>query len=162
MTLQRMMLKPQQNKARESVHFFMIHFYGTVYFDPMLLEHQLNYACRDERRLYNCYKTNNRSYTGWCFRDWQRPHPVYSMLRTEPFEYTGLTLGLCPANERRRYFVTTSLIGWAQTWHQPWIYNDGLVQGCSIFSALAVEILQYCAKPSISNLDTKFMWSFMG
>ena len=28
---------------------------------------------------------------------------------------TGLILGLHPANERRRYFVTTSLIGWAQT-----------------------------------------------
>ena len=28
---------------------------------------------------------------------------------------TGLILGLRPANERRRYFVTTSLIGWAQT-----------------------------------------------
>ena len=27
----------------------------------------------------------------------------------------GLILGLCPANEKRRYFVTTSLIGWAQT-----------------------------------------------
>ena len=27
---------------------------------------------------------------------------------------TGLILGLHPANERRRYFVTTSLIGWAQ------------------------------------------------
>ena len=27
-------------------------------------------------------------------------------------EYTGLILGLRPANERRRYFVTTSLIGW--------------------------------------------------
>ena len=27
---------------------------------------------------------------------------------------TGLILGLRPANERRRYFVTTSLIGWAQ------------------------------------------------
>ena len=27
---------------------------------------------------------------------------------------SGLILGLCPANERRRYFVTTSLIGWAQ------------------------------------------------
>ena len=26
----------------------------------------------------------------------------------------GLILGLHPANERRRYFVTTSLIGWAQ------------------------------------------------
>ena len=28
---------------------------------------------------------------------------------------TWLILGLRPANERRRYFVTTSLIGWAQT-----------------------------------------------
>ena len=28
--------------------------------------------------------------------------------------YTGLIPGLRPANERRRYFVTTSLIGWAQ------------------------------------------------
>ena len=27
---------------------------------------------------------------------------------------TGLILGLHPANERRRYFVTTSPIGWAQ------------------------------------------------
>ena len=26
----------------------------------------------------------------------------------------GLILGLRPANERRRYFVTTSLIGWVQ------------------------------------------------
>ena len=29
--------------------------------------------------------------------------------------YTVLVLGLCPANERWRYFVTTSLIGWVQT-----------------------------------------------
>ena len=28
---------------------------------------------------------------------------------------SGLILGLRPANERRRYFVTMSLIGWAQT-----------------------------------------------
>ena len=27
---------------------------------------------------------------------------------------SGLILGLRPANERRRYFVTTSLNGWAQ------------------------------------------------
>ena len=31
------------------------------------------------------------------------------------FEYTRLILGLRPANERRRYKVTSSLIGWAQT-----------------------------------------------
>ena len=28
---------------------------------------------------------------------------------------SGLILGLCPANERRRYNVTPSLIGWGQT-----------------------------------------------
>ena len=27
---------------------------------------------------------------------------------------SGLILGLCPANEKRCYFVTTSLIGWVQ------------------------------------------------
>ena len=32
----------------------------------------------------------------------------------------GLILGLRPANERRRYFVTTFLIGWAQTRNQSW------------------------------------------
>ena len=35
-----------------------------------------------------------------------------------PFRFqwhnAGLILGLRPANERRRYFVTTSLIGWVQ------------------------------------------------
>ena len=31
---------------------------------------------------------------------------------------TGLILSMHPANERR-YFVTTSLIGWAQAWISP-------------------------------------------
>ena len=35
---------------------------------------------------------------------------------------TGLILGLRPVNERRRYKVTRSLIGWAQTYNQPWLY----------------------------------------
>ena len=30
------------------------------------------------------------------------------------WEVVGLILGLPPTNERRRYFVTPSLIGWAQ------------------------------------------------
>ena len=29
------------------------------------------------------------------------------------------------------------------------VYIDGLVQDCSISSALALEILQFCTKPSI-------------
>ena len=32
----------------------------------------------------------------------------------------GMILGLHPANERRRYKVTPSLIGWAQAYNQPW------------------------------------------
>ena len=35
----------------------------------------------------------------------------------------GLILGLLPANERHRYFVTTSLIGWAKTSNQPCIVS---------------------------------------
>ena len=35
---------------------------------------------------------------------------------SEKYHYvTGLILGLCPDNERRRYKVTPSLIGWVQT-----------------------------------------------
>ena len=36
---------------------------------------------------------------------------------------TGLILGVRPANDRRRYFVTTSLIGWMKASNQPW--NSG-------------------------------------
>ena len=39
------------------------------------------------------------------------PAEVPVMIDTE----SGLILGLRPANERRRYFVTTSPIGWVQT-----------------------------------------------
>ena len=37
------------------------------------------------------------------------------MILTWFFRNTGLILGLRPANERRRYFVTMSLIGRAET-----------------------------------------------
>ena len=33
--------------------------------------------------------------------------------------YSGLILGLLPANERRRYFITTSPIGFMQALNQP-------------------------------------------
>ena len=32
---------------------------------------------------------------------------------------SGLILGLHPANERRGYFVTTSLIGWVEAYNHP-------------------------------------------
>ena len=50
------------------------------------------------------------------------PEPIlpYHELNMYDEKYsTGLILGLRPANERRCYFVTPSLIGWAQTYNQP-------------------------------------------
>ena len=44
----------------------------------------------------------------WCLR-----HPENQGVIV--FAFSGPILGLCPANERRRYKVTASLIGWAQT-----------------------------------------------
>ena len=44
--------------------------------------------------------------------------------------YAGLILGLRPANERRRYFLTTSLFGWAQTLNQPCLWWPGFGHGC--------------------------------
>ena len=41
---------------------------------------------------------------------------VHSLFYTN----AGLILGSRPANERRRYKVTASRIGWAQTNNQPW------------------------------------------
>ena len=37
-------------------------------------------------------------------------------------------------------------------------YIDGLVQDCSISSALAMEILQSCTKPSILSIQWGFLW----
>ena len=45
---------------------------------------------------------------------------------------SGLILGLHPANERRFYKVTPSLIGWAQTLNQPWI--------CMLFFVISESI----------------------
>ena len=57
----------------------------------------------------------------------------------------GLILGLHPTNERCRYNLTPSLIGWAQTYNQPWIGYVTLVAitGTTILgSYLGVKWLQ--------------------
>ena len=54
-------------------------------------------------------------------------HVVYQGYSNTP----GLILGLCPANERRRYFVTPSLIGWVQALYQP----------CTVMRIAALTVL---------------------
>ena len=39
--------------------------------------------------------------------------------------YPGIILCMCQANERRRYIVTSSIIGWAHTQNDPWIPGSG-------------------------------------
>ena len=47
------------------------------------------------------------------------PHVLWGVIAVPVLDTSGLILGLRPANERRRYFVTTSLIDWAQAENQP-------------------------------------------
>ena len=65
-------------------------------------------------------------------RLWLRPLPLWKAKETgrciatphgPPWKrlYARLILGVRPANERRCYFVTTSLIGWVQTYNQPYL-----------------------------------------
>ena len=40
---------------------------------------------------------------------------------------TGIILSMHPANEGRRYNVTSSLIGWANTQNDPWIWGPHIL-----------------------------------
>ena len=46
---------------------------------------------------------------------WNSPVLLRTAACSSGYVSAGLILGLHPANERRRYKVTPSLIGWAQT-----------------------------------------------
>ena len=50
-------------------------------------------------------------------------HGLVELSWQDTSSFSGLILGLRPANEKRRYKVTPSLIGWAQTYNQPWAFN---------------------------------------
>ena len=65
--------------------------------------------------------------------------------------YSGLIPGLHPANERQRYFVTTSLIGWVQASTQPCYraISSGKTARCLIhvyFNYLDDCVSQVCCK----------------
>ena len=54
----------------------------------------------------------------------------------------GISPGMRPANERRRYNVTTSLIAWAHTWTDP--YNLMIAEPCTYFLSCT-----YCVRTSL-------------
>ena len=57
--------------------------------------------------------TFRRSWNWICLGPWIRHRLAWRAWAAH--RDTGLIPGLCPANERRRYKVTPSLIGWVQT-----------------------------------------------
>ena len=52
-------------------------------------------------------------------------------------------LCMCPANERRRYNVTSSLIGWVHTQNDPWITHRDLITNMHLWteSSSLVQIM---------------------
>ena len=124
--------------------------------------------------------TNYVKYKWFWHSDKQGSFPWFSARKMQlQCVSNGVTLTftiLCvhSSNERRRYNVTSSLIGWAHIQNDPWIkglgfdskrgfwltlnnnnnnkhHLDGLVQDCSSSSALAMGILQSCTEPLIFN-----------
>ena len=75
---------------------------------------------------------------------------IYTVIWLWPFAnsdqmwswYTGISLGMHPANERRRYIVTTSLIGWAHTSTDPWVYLEEL-KSCDLCRALKWRLFNW-------------------
>ena len=55
----------------------------------------------------------------WCHRSWSWLHIGSCNGFLSDGTCPGISLCLCPANERRRYIVTWSLIGWAHTQNDP-------------------------------------------
>ena len=71
-----------------------------------------------------------------------QPHWVKAFHESQPNLYVssdteapGFILGMHPANERRRYIVTSPLIGWAHTSNDPWNPCQPLCMYCPSMSA---------------------------
>ena len=79
----------------------------------------------------------------WLYMYTQRISCIISVY-TDAFNWdiSRMILGLHPANERRRYFVTTSLIGWAQT--QPCIWNFNCMYSADILETLFWIVTLLC------------------
>ena len=64
-----------------------------------------------------------------CISPNQIKNIIQSIIKSSPTTaLIGLILGLCPANERWRYKVTSSLIDWVQTYNQPCPYTVLMTQ----------------------------------
>ena len=83
---------------------------------------------------------------------------------------TGLILSLRPANKRRRYFVTTFLIGWVRAYNQPcthllyshssgtglWSYTTDTAPTKCTSATIRFELC--CRHDTLTNLVNSYRW----
>ena len=94
-----MFAKGPINNIPALVHIMAWHLDGTkALFEPMMVTLQMHISVT-QPHCVNSVK----------YRDWNVPLPI----DLGQLELPVRILGLCPANERRCYFIATSLIGWA-------------------------------------------------
>ena len=77
--------------------------------------------------------------------------------------FSGVILWMCPANERWRYIVTLSLIGWMQTQNDPWFFNP-LYPVKILTSVIQTKSLLHSSVWALSKQEgvVKYQWVLMG
>ena len=76
--------------------------------------------------------------------------PWYSFYKiSKSLSSSGIILCMCPANERRRYNVTSSLIGWVHVQNDPCFLEEGFL----------LPVPSYCFK-MIKNSECILMFCF--
>ena len=93
--------------------------FSSVYSGADKRKHQSSESLAFVRGIHrwpvNSPHSNAENVSIWC-RHHEEPGPRLNIKTVFPmYGISELIIGLRPANERWRYFVTTSLIGWAQT-----------------------------------------------
>ena len=75
------------------------------------------------------------------------------------FLLAGIILGVGLANERRRYIVTSSLIGWAHTENDPWlvIFMFLFLMICSISGSICSSYFFLCRLPGNILLTLQYI-----
>ena len=88
---------------------------------------------RIELPLERYYEIGIASYRRVTYTDvWRSHFSLFLKCRNKSRQsFPGIILCVRPANERRRYIVTPSLIGWAHTQNDPCILNNGRWPGSS-------------------------------
>ena len=94
-----------------------------------------------------------------CYTDHKQQMHSIAMI-VEVLTIPGLLLGLLPANERRRYKVTPSLIGWAQTLNQ--LSNTmGLVILSNVQVSRTISSCKISHGAALVQLNTQYHLGFL-